>query len=114
MVARAVGAARHQADAAGEGIDEGGEGGAAMTLRLAFAGPPPLRGEQVAAGRHDAEHQPLAPFEKIGEVEVAFAFRGAAVAKRQQPAEAAVGGAVGGQARMSGVPSRKERRQPTA
>ena len=45
--------------------------------------------------RHDAEHQALAPLEKVGEIEVAFALGRAAVALGEQPAEAAIGGAVG-------------------
>ena len=81
VIAGAVGEVRHQADGAGEGVAESGEGCVENSVR--------------SRTRHDAEHHAGAPFEKIGEVEVALALLGAAVADGEQAAEAAVGGAVG-------------------
>jgi len=40
--------------------------------------------------------QPRAPFEKVGEIEVALALLGAEIARAEQAAESSVGGAVGG------------------
>ena len=50
----------------------------------------------VGMRRHHHQQQALLPFEKIVESEMAFAFGGAQFSGAQQPAEAAIGGAVRG------------------
>ena len=50
----------------------------------------------VRTRRHQHQQQAFLPFEEIVEREMAFALGGAQFSRTQQPAEAAIGGAVGG------------------